>query len=374
MRDIASKTKPAVLGITESKLDITVNDEEINISGYNILRSDRNRNGGGVACYVRSDLCFNRKNIFSNSLEHVFFDILIPKVKPISIGIFYRPPNVNNFLETFSNDLKQIDFNKNEVYILGDFNINRSVHLRNSYSPFITKYKEMCQQFSMTEIIRDSTRITSTTSSLLDHILTNAEKKISQKGVIDVGLSDHLLLIYCTRKILRAKANMHNQVRVRSLKQYTPEKFVEELKKKNFLNYNIFSDVNAAYSDLVEKITTVIDKVAPYKEVRIKNNTQDWFDDDVAEAIKFRGKCLMHFKLTKLHIDEDLYKEAKHNAMNLIKTKKNQFYKRKLKENIGKPKELWKALKSLGLPSKKSSRFNICLEKDNKIHFDDKTN
>ena len=83
----------------------------------------------------------------------------------------------------------------------------------------------MCQQFSLTEIIRDPTRIT--TSSLLDHILTKAEKKISQKGVIDVGLSDHLL-IYCARKILRAKANTHNQVRVRSLKTYTPERFEEE--------------------------------------------------------------------------------------------------------------------------------------------------
>ena len=82
----------------------------------------------------------------------------------------------------------------------------------------------------------------------------------------------------------------------------------------------------------------------------------------------------MRFKLTKLHIDEYLYKDAKYNAMNLIKTKKNQFYKTKLKENIGKPKELRKALKSLGLPSKKSSSFNICLEKDNKIHFDDKAN
>ena len=140
------------------------------------------------------------------------------------------------------------------------------------------------------------------------------------------------------------------------------------------LNYNIFSDINVAYSDLVEKITAVIDKVAPYKKVRIKNNTQDWFDDEVAEAIKLRGKCLMRFKLTKLQIDADLYKEAKYNAMNLIKTKKNQFYKTNLKENIGKPKELWKALKSLGLPSKKSSSFHICLEKDNKIHFDDKTN
>ena len=108
LRDIVSKTKPAILGITESKLDSSVNDQEVCISGYNILRSDRNRNGGGVACYIRNDLCFNRTNIFSNSLEHIFFDILIPKTKPISIGIFYRRPNLNNFLELFSTDLKKL--------------------------------------------------------------------------------------------------------------------------------------------------------------------------------------------------------------------------------------------------------------------------
>ena len=38
--------------------------------------------------------------------------------------------------------------------------------------------------------------------------------------------------------------------------------------------------------------------------------------------------------------------------MKLIQEKKKNFYKEKLKENIGKPQELWKAVKSLGLPSK----------------------
>ena len=71
LRDVGH-TKPAILGITESKLDSSVSDQEVNISGYSILRSDRNRYGGGVACYVRADLCFNRRNVFSNSIETVF--------------------------------------------------------------------------------------------------------------------------------------------------------------------------------------------------------------------------------------------------------------------------------------------------------------
>ena len=218
-----------------------------------------------------------------------------------------------------------------------------------------------------------SSHIRSTTSSLLDHILTNAGWKISQKGVIDVGLSDHQL-IYCTRKIIRTIPNMHNQIRVRSLKKYTSELLIKELKKINFPKYNIFSNVNIAYLDLVGKILSQVDKIAPFKDLRIKNSTQDWFDDEFAKAIKLREKHLKQFKSTKLHIDEDLYKEAKYHAVKLIKQKKSRFYKEKLKENIGKPKELWKALKSLGLPSKKGTISNICLKKDDKICFDDNTN
>ena len=72
LRDIVGHTKPAILWITESKLDGSVNNQEVNISGYNILRNDRNRNGGGVACYIRSDLCFNSRNIFQ-ILLNIFF-------------------------------------------------------------------------------------------------------------------------------------------------------------------------------------------------------------------------------------------------------------------------------------------------------------
>ena len=311
LRDVVGHIKPSILGITESKIDSFASDQEVNISGYSILRSDRNRYGGGVACYVRADLCFNRRNVFSNSIENVFFDLLIPKLKPLSIGIFYRPPHVNTFLETFANELKLIDLKETEVYFLGDFNINllvndkfvlkenQSLDFRNLNCPLMSKYKELCQTFSLKEVIQEPTRIRSTTSSLLDHILTNAGWKISQKGVIDVGHSDHQL-IYCTRKILRTKANMHNQIRVRSLRKYTPELLIKKLKKINFPKYNIFSNVNIAYLDLVEKILSVVDKIAPFKDLRIKNNTQDWFDDEVAKAIKLREKRRKQFESTKL--------------------------------------------------------------------------
>ena len=52
IRYIAEPTKATIIGITESKLDESIFQSEIEIDNYNLLRSDRNRNGGGAACCV----------------------------------------------------------------------------------------------------------------------------------------------------------------------------------------------------------------------------------------------------------------------------------------------------------------------------------
>ena len=51
-----------ILAINESKIDDTVSDDEIHINGYNIIRNDRNRNGGGVLMYIRKPISFAERN------------------------------------------------------------------------------------------------------------------------------------------------------------------------------------------------------------------------------------------------------------------------------------------------------------------------
>ena len=133
-------------------------------------------------------------------------------------------------------------------------------------------------------------------------------------------------------------------------------------------------NVNVTHSDLVNKISDIIDNVAPIKEIRIKNNTQDWFDIEIAETIKTREKYLKKIEKWDLQIDYNFYIEAKYDTQKLIKQKKTEFFNTKLAENIGKPKELWKSLKTLGLTSIKNPLTKkICLKtKDNITNFDDK--
>ena len=181
---------------------------------------------------------------------------------------------------------------------------------------------------------------------MLDHILTNSSNKISSSVVIDTGLSDHQL-IYCTRKVSREKLNNHNQVQLWDLKNYSAEKFLDALTQVHFPNYSIFSDANTAFSNFSVKLLNVLDKLAPFKETRIKTNSQEWFNRDIGEQMKIRNKLLRKFKLSKSNVDEEHYKHARRIVQHLISQKKRVYYENKLEENVAKPKELWKTLKSL---------------------------
>ena len=116
----------------------------------------------------------------------------------------------------------------------------------------------------------------------------------------------------------------------------------------------------------------VIDNVAPWKTARVKNNTPEWFDQDIFQKIKIRRKAFKKFKKSKLHIDYDFYRQARNSVIQTIKRKKESFIKDELAENINEPKKLWKTIKSLGLPSKISSSAKICLKEKNKVIFEPK--
>ena len=123
LRYIAKNSNVAVIGKSESKLDSTVYDSEVAIDGYIIVQNDRNRNGGGVACYIRNNICFNLKTCISNNIENIFIDLLFPKTKPITIGVIYKPLNQTRFLEQIITEFETLDLN-DEHYVLREFNIN----------------------------------------------------------------------------------------------------------------------------------------------------------------------------------------------------------------------------------------------------------
>ena len=76
---LVKKTKATFIAITESKLDHTIPDLEVNLPGFDILHCDKNRNGGGFACYIRKDLRFNKMALNCKESKNIIFEIHLSK-------------------------------------------------------------------------------------------------------------------------------------------------------------------------------------------------------------------------------------------------------------------------------------------------------
>ena len=205
----------------------------------------------------------------------------------------------------------------------------------------------------------------------MDHILVNTPEKITQQAVIAKAISDHDIIL-CTRKHTNLKTGKHNTIRIRSLKNYTKEVFIEKLQEIKFPNYRNFDCVNSAYKHFVDKIMEVIEKLAPIKEIRIKGASKPWFDGEVVERITVRDKLKIKFSKSKLQIDHDNFKNAQKQASQIIKRKKLEYIKNELRDNIAKPSKLWKTLKSIGLPKKGKNEAKVCLADNNEMFFEPK--
>ena len=69
---IAGCPNVAVIGITESNLDESIFQLEIQIDNHNLLPCDRNRNSKGAACYIRSDISYVQKYFYLDVIENIY--------------------------------------------------------------------------------------------------------------------------------------------------------------------------------------------------------------------------------------------------------------------------------------------------------------
>ena len=59
-----------ILCINETRLDNPITSAEVEICGYEIVRRDRNRNGGGVAIYLRNNIPYvERSDLIPENVE-----------------------------------------------------------------------------------------------------------------------------------------------------------------------------------------------------------------------------------------------------------------------------------------------------------------
>ena len=200
-----------------------------------------------------------------DGLEATWIELLLPRTKGILVCSIYRPPNDNGFLSKLELCLSKISPGT-EFHVLGDLNIDfLQVH-----SPLLVKFKEILDFFGCDQLITEPTRITSTSSSLIDHIFTNVGELISESGVIPEGFSDHLVT-FSSRSCAKDVFSSQNVKFVRCFKNYSKASFTAALSRINWSSVLNSVDVDFCLLEFNRLFRSVIDTVAPLREIRVWN-------------------------------------------------------------------------------------------------------
>ena len=92
-----------------------------------------------------------------------------------------------------------MDSENKEVIGIGDFNCNWSCG-ENKLTSHTTKLVDLAETYQYEQLIKESTRITETSSTLIDLAFSNRPEIVVDSGVEHIGISDHSMIYGLTRR------------------------------------------------------------------------------------------------------------------------------------------------------------------------------
>ena len=113
-----------ILMISEYKLDDSSPDSQVLIEGFGKpFRLDRNRNGGGVMLFIRSDIPVKVISTDKSPFESFYVELNFRKKKWL-LNCSYNPNNnnVESHLNCFSRSIDSLSSKHENIILLGDFN------------------------------------------------------------------------------------------------------------------------------------------------------------------------------------------------------------------------------------------------------------
>ena len=348
-----------ILCFCETFLNESFLDLEIMLTGYQMFRKDRKTHGGGIIVYVKNCYtCTNRNEIENDNTESLWLEIKYMKQKSFLFGYVYRPPSsLSNWVNDMERTLELIYSENKEILLLGDLNYN-FVNNQSINSTWNSVYSS----YNLKQLVNQPTRVTSCSSSIIDHLYTNMPCNIAEVTVPILTLSDHYPVCF-TRKLTSKpeKGLLHNSISYRNLKHFNEEQFLVHLQHQPWSAIDTYNDVDDALECFIQMFSDVLNEHAPVKVRRVKHKHQpDWFTPEIANAIKKRDAA-------KLSGNKWYFRRCRNQVKTLISNAKTTFYEKTINKNNNNPKLLWKNLKDLSGKSKSHQANFITNEDGNQI-------
>ena len=140
---------------------------------------------------------------------------------------------------------------------------------------------EVYDLFSFKQLIQEPTRVSLTTSSLIDHIATKCPNNVVDSGVLQVSMSDHYL-VYYLMKLSEARKESHKEIKTMSMKSFDEAAFLADVSQINWdgivsrpINIKVLVD------DWSNLFSMTINKHTPIKLMRVSEKCYLWINKDL---------------------------------------------------------------------------------------------
>ena len=281
-----------LLGITETHLNPSISDDWIRISGYNIVRKDRDSRGGGVLIYFKEDLTVHPAPSWERSnLEATWLNITI-RSQSFLVGCVYRPPNDSFFFEPFRDLIANIWVKRKNIILVGDLNSDMLHKLNNSESEYGKRLRRILRSCGLKNIINSPTRITAHSKSLIDLVITSQPSKIQTSGSIDLGISDHHL-IFAVFKVARSNAKP-KVISTRNYKSLDKRQLRSDFDQAPWHITELFDDIDDSLDtwQYLLVYNEILHHHLPPRDVKIRDKSLPWINTSIRKEMNKRYKLL----------------------------------------------------------------------------------
>ena len=197
---------------------------------------------------LRTDLCVANPNFESCFIE----------IKNIVAGVVYcSHTSIDNFTNDIEPIFKKLNSERKHLYIMGDFNIDL---LKADVHRPTHEYLELLYSYSMLPTIYKPTRITESTASIIDNILTNNDEDITQSTILVTNDSDHFPTILSANLDLEIpKSNTKKFIYKRISSDENISKLKQKLSDVNWQEKLDDNDVNENYDKFIKTFDVIYD-------------------------------------------------------------------------------------------------------------------
>ena len=266
-----------------------------------------------------------------------------PNSNPFIVIVWYRPPSEpNSCFDSLHVNLSFLDGEGKEIIILGDTNCD-FCH-KDTTPSHILHLRELYDLFDMKQIIKEPTRVTLDSSTLIDHIATTHCNNITESGVLKISLSDHYL-VYCVRKLRGGVKHQHKYITSRQLKNFNHEAFLTDLSEIDWEALVASAqDIDDAVRKWTQIFSLILEKHAPTLRRRVFDRYTPWLNADYFKLAKTRDKLKTRAVKSNSKLLMESYRQIRNRLNNLNIQLKREYFSDKITQFQGDLKKTWKTI------------------------------